>query len=161
MLFDMLRESLENGDSPQLVVTSNSMAPLIWQGDNVSLEAIEQSDLQRGDILTFVVDDELFTHRLWDKVMTDGVEKLLTRGDRPFVFDAPFAFDCVVGRVNGRYRNNSFLNLKQGSGLHLNQRLFKLAKLEYNLVAKRDFKFILYRRIIRKLVWLWARLITR
>lgn len=133
VLADMLRESMQNGQKPNLTLTSNSMSPLLKKGDQVTIQSILNTQLQPGDIITLVDSrdtTQLLTHRYWGTAHKGKNEQIITRGDRPLFFDPPIAPEKIVGIVILRTRNGRILNLQQGKGKWLNQRLTRLAALE-------------------------------
>jgi signal peptidase I len=159
ILADMLRDSLRQGQSPRLTVSSNSMAPLLRQGDQITLEAVAPDKLVIGDIITVGSMSEVMTHRFWGMTDESGQRCLLTRGDRPLVFDKPWPVEALIGRVNGRFQRNHHLNLVTGPGRWLNRRLHRLAQRETGLWGKsprRSWR----QRGLRALFYGWARLLT-
>ena len=133
ILADILRESMSQGQNPGITLTSNSMYPLLKTGDRISIEPVTPSDLQPGDIITIIDDgdrSQLLTHRYWGKQLNGNDLLILTRGDRPLEFDAPFAASKLVGRVISRQRKQHQLNIKTGSGKWLNGWLAKATAVE-------------------------------
>ncbi|MCA9949732.1 MAG: S24/S26 family peptidase [Anaerolineales bacterium] len=133
VLAAMLRESMQNGQKPNLTLTSNSMSPLLKSGDQVAIQSISNTQLQTGDIIT-IVDTrdttQLLTHRYWGTSCDSENEHLITRGDRPLFFDPPISAEKIVGIVILRRRDGRILNLQDGKGQWLNQQLTRLAALE-------------------------------
>ena len=160
LIADMLRQSLVNGQTPFLTISSNSMAPLLKIGDQVGLEPANVSQLKIGDIITLVQDSHLLTHRFWG-LDRDGL--LQTRGDRPLSFDSAMPSTQLLGRVIVRRRASQVLALNSGPGQWLNRHLTQLYKTEARLlnlplpIIKQ--KRLLVRLIHRK-VYLWAYLIV-
>ncbi len=135
-LASILRESLGKGQEAQLVVTSNSMAPILKTGDAIKLSSTSTSALQPGDLITFKLDDHLLTHRLW-KIQGDSENQLLlTRGDRPLRFDPVFSAEDVVGLVIGRQRQNRYLSFNNSLGKWLNRHLAWLVGKESGWLEK-------------------------
>lgn len=133
VLADMLRESMQNGQTPNLTLTSNSMSPLLKSGDMVAIQPVTNSNLQPGTILTFIDDrdtTQLLTHRYWGTGHSDVGEQIITRGDRPLLFDPAITPEKIVGMVNLRQRNGRILNLHTGRGQWLNWQLARSAALE-------------------------------
>lgn len=122
----LLQETLQEGGQAILTVTSNSMSPLIRRGDEVMLMALARP-LQPGDIITFQTDAGLLTHRFWGYVPEADPPLLLTRGDKPVVFDPPTPTAHVLGSVIQRQRHGRWLPLGQGRGYWLNRHLVWLA----------------------------------
>ena len=152
LIADMLRQSLEQGDTPFLTISSDSMAPLLKTGDQVGLEPVEPFQLNPGDIITLAPEGDLLTHRFWG--MGNGC--LRTRGDRPLVFDPLWTSDCLLGRVIVRKRNGRSLSFTSGWGQRLNRHLAWLIKLENKLY---QHNWLI--RILHRGNFIWAILITK
>lgn len=150
---EALRQTLRQGHTAVLVVSSNSMAPLLWCGDEVVLTAVVPPHPQPGAIFTYVSGAELITHRCVDQV--EGGWRL--RGDRSAQFDPPVAPAQLLGRVCGRRRNGRFLSLDVGSGGWLNGRLARLAQWEERwLLRQWSAPLPLWLKIARRLLFAWA-----
>lgn len=128
---DALRTSMRQGRMPFLEVSSNSMAPLLHQGDQVGLAPVAAQQLRSGDIVTFVENGHFTTHRFWQR---EG-ELLRSRGDRSSEFDRPWRDDALVGRVVVCRRAGRSLPLDKGPGRRLNRLLFTLGQWERRLLA--------------------------
>lgn len=77
----------------QLVVVSGSMQPAIDPGDLLLIRA--QDNYRPGDVVTFLQDGSLITHRL---VGVSG-DAALTRGDANNTDDAPVPLRDIQGRM--------------------------------------------------------------
>jgi hypothetical protein len=133
LVAELLQESAANGRVPFLTLVSDSMAPLLRAGDQVGLEVIAPAGLQSGDLIVLRTDARLVTHRFWGRTPAG----LITRGDRPLSFDAPWSEEQLVGRVISRRRAGRELWLQRGRGRRLNHHLFWLARQETKLFAGR------------------------
>lgn len=142
-----LRQALRQGQTAVLVVSSNSMAPLLWRGDEVLLTAVTTP--QPGDILTYFDGCELMTHRYYRQAGTDW----LLRGDRVIHPDPPIQPPQLVGKVVGRRRNGRLLRLDTGKGARLNALLAQLAHWEARyLLRHRAQPLALWLRLARRLL---------
>jgi signal peptidase I len=130
LLAELLRESLRLGGRPQLTVTSNSMAPLLRQGDRILLEAADVATLRPGDVVVYAGSDSLISHRYWCNVRQSGTVMFLTKGDRQRGYDTPWRPEQLVGRVVARNRDGRQLLLTHGPGRRLNGHLARLAIVE-------------------------------
>lgn len=130
---DALQASMRQGHMPFLEVSSNSMAPLLKEGDRVGLAPVPPHQLRRGDIVTFLENGHFTTHRFWSY---DG-DYLHSRGDRSPIFDRPWRQDTLLGRVVVCEREGRPLWLDRGAGRNLNRLLFVLGRWEHRLVAWR------------------------
>jgi signal peptidase I len=165
LLAALLRESMEKGQQPQLAINSNSMAPLLQSGDLIILASVTLEQIQAGDLLTLTTEPDLLTHRYWKQWQQADTVYLLTRGDRPLLFDKPWPVDCLLGRVVARQRQGKVLSLQQGWGKWLNDKLTWLAMIESHwfgihpgqptpvLTRPSHFK--------RNFIWFGAKLLTR
>jgi signal peptidase I len=161
ILAEMLRQSLQQGQTTRLTVSSNSMAPLLRQGDHIILEATTAERLVKGDIITLATASEMMTHRFCGEETITGQRYLLTRGDRPLLWDAPWPVEALIGRVNGRLRYHRYLRLSSGAGLWLNRQLYRLNRLEDKWWGEaagriRPIWYVWSRRGLRSFIYGWA-----
>ncbi|MCA9969078.1 MAG: signal peptidase I [Anaerolineales bacterium] len=127
----LLRQALQQGQQPDVTVTSSSMSPLLQPGDQVRLEAVTQTALQPGDIITFMSQGLINTHRYWGVLHENGPERhLQTRGDRSLTFDQPVPASNLIGRVILKRHRGRVLSFQSGPGKWLNQHLAAVARLE-------------------------------
>lgn len=127
----IVRESLEKGATPFFTITSNSMSPLLVQGDEVGLLPTVAASPQPGDIVVVVTGNTFMTHRFWGRVG----EQLVTKGDRSLAFDPPWRPADLLGLVALRRRAGSLLLLREGRGAMLNRLTFALVRLESRVFA--------------------------
>ena len=165
LLADLLRQSLQQGQAPQLEVTSNSMAPLLRQGDKVIIEAVTPEQLTRGDVITLVSQKAITTQLFWGIDPSQATRRLLTRGDRPLIFDEPWPLEAIIGRMVARCRQGKELSLDSGSGRWLNRHLYWLAEKEYQWWGNRAVGTAptgrrMLRRGVRGMIYVWATIIT-
>jgi signal peptidase I len=165
LLAALVRESLHQGQVTRLTVSSSSMAPLLHPGDEILLEPVAGEELIVGDVITLVSPEGLLTHRYWATQNGPTGPWLLTRGDRPLVFDPPWPSDAVVGRMVAWVRGGRELALTTSRGRRLNRHLIWLAKMEYRLWGSRgdwaaQFRPSLVVRLLRRGVYSWATLVV-
>jgi signal peptidase len=132
LLISLLQKSLAAGERFYLTVRSNSMAPLLRQGDQIAVEAALAHHLEPGDIIVIDEGTDLLTHRYWGRSET---EKLVTRGDRLLQFDPLWEQRQLIGRVTARRRGQRTFSLQAGSGGWLAGHLWRVALLEEQMVA--------------------------
>ncbi len=161
LLADLLRQGLHQGQKSQLEVSSNSMAPLLRRGDRVILEAVTPEQLAPGDVITLADLTGITTHRYWSKTAVTDPPRLLTRGDRPLVFDPPWPPEALVGRMVGRSRRTKSLWVTSGAGRLLNRHLCWLAKREFQWWGHRvdgaaPIRRAWLRRWLRGAIYAWA-----
>lgn len=135
VMVELLKEGMAKGTMPFLTVTSNSMSPLLRQGDEIGLEAVGMSEIRAGDLLVLQEQETFTTHRFWGMLRKKGENMLVTRGDRTLHFDRPWATQQIVGRVVVRRRGQKLLWLNRGRGRRLNHWLARLAQWENRLFS--------------------------
>ena len=146
----MLQQSMAQGQTPFLTVTSDSMAPLLKTGDQIGLEPTAVSQLRPGDIITLAPKGDILTHRFWSLEMG----QIRTRGDRLLLFDPLWPPDCLLGRVIVRRRNGRSLSFTSGRGQRLNRHLARLTQIENRLIPNKSLV-----RLFHRAVLVWARFI--
>jgi len=152
VVVDLLRQSMAQGQTPFLTVSSSSMTPLLRTGDQIGLEPITPQHLRVGDIVTLVNEADLLTHRFWG--WENG--RLRTRGDRPLQFDPLWLPDKLLGRVVVPRRSGRSFSLTSGRGQRLNCHLSQLVLVEGRLMGQ---KWAV--RLIHRANFVWASLLTR
>lgn len=133
LLAELLQQTLPNTHYASLTVTSNSMVPLLYAGDQVLLVPASIEQLRPGDIVTIIdrTQSYLLTHRYWGAHVQRQGTHLITRGDRPLAFDTPCPSADLIGRVIVRRRQGRDLPLTHGPGGWLNRQLARLVAAEW------------------------------
>jgi hypothetical protein len=140
-LADILREYIRQDFTAQITVSSGSMIPLLEIGDVLGLEAVEESRLRPGHLITFETAGsprEIVTHRIastWRD--QEGRLHLLTRGDRMLQFDRPFGAEQIIGTVSWRARNGRLVRLDRGQGARLNEDLGRISERAWQVISGR------------------------
>jgi hypothetical protein len=75
------------------------MVPTLWPGDELQVRALGLAEPSRGELLLFVRDGRLCTHRLIGRVDDAGGAQLITRGDAATISDPPVAASEILGTV--------------------------------------------------------------
>lgn len=161
-----LRQSLGTGVPLRLDVRGSSMYPLLRDGDGV-LVSCGAASPAAGDVVAFLVEKQVWTHRL-RRVDTrpDGV-RYVSRGDNVAQYDAPWPANRFLGRVIAceRSDNQRRLALDAGLGRHLNRFLARLAAWDERLWLDSPTRWRWGRGVTRRLasgcVWFVARLVGR
>ena len=95
------------GYSP-LIVQSDSMAPVFWEGDLIFIKKTDVESLQEGDIVTFhtIINNEyaLNTHRIQNiSVSESGIKEYTTKGDNNSIADMQrIVGNDIVGKYVGK-----------------------------------------------------------
>lgn len=131
---DMLQESLQNGGTATLTVSSNSMSPLFWRGDDIIIASVSIDGLEVGDVITVIEGDGFLTHRYWGQTETGLLQ---TKGDRFLVFDTPWQTAVLMGRVVARKRKGRMLWLNTGRGQCLSQAITRITAIDQRLFANK------------------------
>ena len=132
----LLRESLHQFGQTTALVSSNSMAPLLRQGDKIIIVDTQWVSLQTGDIVVMQAKQDLIAHRYWGSQQANEEYLLITRGDRLASFDPLMPESFLVGRVAGRVRNQRAISLSKAPGSTVNRLLLKLLRLEIKMIGQ-------------------------
>jgi len=123
--------SLREGKSPFVLVTSNSMSPLIRTGDELKITAAVISDLEPGDIIALDTADGMLAHRYWNLIQSTETDQILTKADSSVYFDPPFELAEYIGLIVARKRGETLLSFRGIPARWFNQVLFRLFKLDH------------------------------
>jgi len=91
--------SIRAGHEVRDRVAGSSMVPALWPGDELMVRALGFTEPSRGDLILFVRDGRLCTHRLVGRVDDSRVPRLITRGDAAIKSDPPVAASEILGTV--------------------------------------------------------------
>ncbi len=147
-LLPLLRQGLAEGKETAVFLSSHSMSPLFWAGDQILLAAATPEQLALGDIITLAEANGLVTHRYWGKT---GAGELLTRGDRAMTDDPAWPIEALVGRVVGRKRGSRVLHFGWGRGKWLARGVRGLTAVNHTLLARPPHAFWL--RTVHRLLF--------
>jgi signal peptidase I len=109
---ELVAGSLRAGHEVRVRVAGSSMVPALWPGDALIVRALELAEPSRGDLLLFVRDGRLCTHRLVDRLD----HALITRGDAAPQCDPPVAASDVLGTVTSIVRDGREIPLSLSPG---------------------------------------------
>ena len=96
-------------------VISDSMLPVIGQGDQVLVERALSNNIRFGDIIVFRKNGQLVVHRVLAKRKLNGECHILEKGDAMFQSNLIPAQD-ILGRVTVVSRHGKSLRTVSGSG---------------------------------------------
>lgn len=68
------------------IITTNSMKPLLTEGDIIIVKQVEEKELKQGDVITFYQSGEVITHRITN-IEEGQIKKYITKGDNNNVED--------------------------------------------------------------------------
>ena len=84
-------------------IISGSMEPTISIDDIVIVKKVDKKELTKGDIITFKTNNEIITHRIIDKDLTNGQLFYTTKGDNNEVSDIQnIEFNHIEGKYIGK-----------------------------------------------------------
>ena len=78
------------------------MSPLINKGDKLYIERVKMERLKRGDIVVYLSNKKLISHR----VIKITENKVICKGDNVPFYDQPVKAELIIGRVrkiSGKY----------------------------------------------------------
>jgi signal peptidase I len=96
---ELVAESVRAGNAVRVRVGGSSMVPTLWPGDELQVRALGLAEPSRGELLLFVRDGRLCTHRLIGRLEDAGGAQLITRGDAATMSDPPVAVSEILGTV--------------------------------------------------------------
>lgn len=102
---ELVAASLRAGHEVRVRVAGSSMVPALWPGDELLVRPLGSAEPSRGDLLLFVRDDRLCTHRLISQVVDSGAVQLITRGDAALKYDPPHSLDQILASVTSVFRD--------------------------------------------------------
>ena len=70
-----------------IAIATNSMKPTFYRGDAIMIEKCDIKDIKMGDILVFVSEGRIITHRVIEIYKEDYNIKFITKGDNNNVKD--------------------------------------------------------------------------
>jgi len=127
---DLLRQHLADGGPARLLVSGDSMRPLIAAGDEVIIEPVERDGLHIGDVVAVDAGGHLLIHRL---LAWEG-DRLVTRGDALLAPDGPWPLERLLGRVHMVLKvNEQPLKLDPGSAPRGLRFLWRMELMTYRL----------------------------
>jgi len=96
---DLVAGSLRAGNEVRVRVAGSGMFPALGPGDELLVRALALAGPSPGDLLMFVRNGRLCTHRLIDQLDHAGAARLITRGDAAPQCDPPVAPSEILGTV--------------------------------------------------------------
>lgn len=128
-LLDLAQAGLQAKGRLRLRVVGGSMAPLLDDGDTVTVEPVQPGDLCRGDVLVIRIASSFVTHRL---VMVDDRGWQL-KGDNAAQMDDPVPTGAIVGRVIHAERSGRWTDFRTPAWRRVNRWLGNLGRWESRL----------------------------
>jgi signal peptidase I len=106
----LVQSSLEKGAIVRLRINGESMRPWLRKGDMVLLRRESVSKLVPGDILTFLQNGDLVTHRL----LAVRGDRWYLKGDATYTLDEPITEEAILGRVEAIEADGSMIDIRRG-----------------------------------------------
>lgn len=132
---ELLVDTVRQKGQLTALVTSDSMAPLIRNGDLIVIVNANSDDLAPGEIVVISAANELIVHRYWKSKRIAGELFLLTKGDRLADFDPLLPKSSLVGLVHERIRKRSAVNFSKTPGRQISKILFRFLGIEAKLTG--------------------------
>lgn len=103
---ELLITALEAGRVVEFRVESDSMWPYFPVGTLLEVDPVRPEKLHFGDCVLYVVDSEIWVHRLVGFGQSEGGRYFRTKGDHRLLFDGRIPADRLIGRVRAFRRPN-------------------------------------------------------
>ena len=111
-LLELSAEILNQGSSFRFQARGTSMTPLIRQGDIITIQPVDLSDLRVGDVILFqTAFDKLVAHRIIDIGVENGQIQFVARGDAILGSGEKVHADMVLGQVVRIERGSRVMHL--------------------------------------------------
>lgn len=105
----IINETLQRTGTVRFRVVSNSMLPLIKNGDWIEVVMIHEiSSLKIGDIILFRRPSDFLLHR----VVKMSEDLIWTKGDRNRTIDAPINRSDVLAKLTKIQKNNTWIDME-------------------------------------------------
>lgn len=119
-------------------IISESMEPTLEKNDIVIVQKCKESQLHKGDIITFLQDEKIISHRILNIVKENGITKYETKGDNNKITDSnKVEFEQIYGKVVFKIKNiGQIVNYIQNIRGFIN--IIILAIIIYIFVSLRD-----------------------
>lgn len=99
LIFGKLSENNNNFQINSFVVISGSMEPTLKINDLIFSKKVEENKLQKGDIISFVKDKQVITHRINNIKEIEGKRQYETKGDHNNDIDEEIVtYEEIVGK---------------------------------------------------------------
>lgn len=107
VLFESINQLLQEGYDAEFTVTGNSMWPLLCHNrDRVTLRAVGEKPIRKGDIILFKAEQGYLLHRVMK--LKDGFVQ--TAGDYNCYYDECVSSQSIIGRVVGVTRKERYIS---------------------------------------------------
>ena len=119
-------------------IISESMEPTLEKNDIVIVQKCKELQLHKGDIITFLQDEKIISHRILNIVKENGITKYETKGDNNKIADSnKVEFKQIYGKVVFKIKNvGQIVNYIQNIRGFIN--IIILAIIIYIFVSLRD-----------------------
>lgn len=96
LFLDISSELLQSGYSIEFQANGNSMYPAIKNGEMITVQPVELSDIKAGDVILYRNQARVIAHRV---VRVEPDSQLILRGDASQTLDAPIVPHQILGKV--------------------------------------------------------------
>ncbi|MGB9521377.1 MAG: signal peptidase I [Anaerolineales bacterium] len=117
--------NIQSGGKIWLIIVGKSMLPYLIDGDKVLIQGEDFENLKCGDIITYRINNEYFTHRIIKKLDTT----LLTKGDHLYLPDNYIDINSIIGKVIAIDKKNKLIDLNQKKYRIINRCIGNLQKI--------------------------------
>jgi polysaccharide biosynthesis/export protein len=115
LFIDISSELLQSGYNIEFQATGNSMYPAIKDGEMITVQPAEISDIKARDVVLYRNQSRVIAHRV---VQIEENSQLILRGDASENFDAPVEPQQILGKVISTKRARNFLHILRTRVIH-------------------------------------------
>lgn len=108
LLIEVLKESIQKGESIKIKLGGNSMWPFIKNGTNATIKKIEIEKLKIGDIIIFLINNKVIVHRII--LLNKSKKEITTKGDNMFFCDKKISSSEYIGKIISLEIDNKTIN---------------------------------------------------
>ena len=110
---NLAKEILKRGHCVRIPTLGRSMFPLI--SSIIHIEPVKAEEIRVGDIVVYSSEEKMVAHRLTKKIIKDGKEILLVKGDT-WLESSKVLPEDVIGKVTKVEKWGIQLNFQRGVG---------------------------------------------
>ena len=111
-----------------------SMRPFLWSGEKVIVKKTNDTELNRGDLVIFRLEGNLFCHRFLCKRIINNRMVFLMRGDCNPTGKEEIFYEQIVGKVVGILKGEKVIDLTAWKWQLMNHAALLLAPLTSRMI---------------------------